>query len=453
MTKPPRLRVLTSAPKGGWTGPSASGPAAPGDPLATRLYALAPRAVGTVETESLTSFVRALATEHVVSPSALLRVEVFEPHKLAVGQKHLAIAPVLCTESINGAYRTTEVLVRALERLTGSVVQPSTMLGRDHAVCFDGALRHVRAWCPQCLEGNDPYDRLQWAFTDVTSCQRHALRLVDRCGSRTCGRQHRPWHHRASAAACPFCGTPLSRGARIKAPVADSSEVIVRDLLALLLTGVPLTRDAISAGLVSALAATSWAQLSASSGVSIATMCGIRRKSIRPQLDVLVNLIGASGEDVSEFLGHAPTAITTRKLPKPTKGPGPRGKKLAYTPPVLEQALRDALALPDGQIPSAKAFARAHKTTLDTLRRRWPLLAVALGRAFRAQEHARRTRREAKEIEMLRTAFDAARRDGDPTKRTVIKILGRPGWFLQKHIQLAYAEMIGEDRKGDRRAA
>lgn len=411
------------------------------DPLATRLYHLGPRGLGTFETESLTSYVRRLATEHVVSPSALLRLEILEPHRIEKKQRHHALAPVLSLESINGAYRTTDLLVLGLERATGIALRGTTMLGRDSAVCFDGAFRHVRAWCPECLSADDPYDRLVWAFNDITTCRRHGLLLVDRCGNKKCGKQHRPWHRAANARLCPFCGAPLSSGGNTERK-PDASEAIVRDLLALLLTGTPLTRDAIAAGLVHLLERWSWAVVSGMSGISIATLCGIRRRSIRPQLDVLVNLIGSSGEDVQTFLAHPATQIITRRLPKPTKGLGPRGKKLAFTPPTLEQALRDAIAQPEGQIPSAKGFARGRKTTLDTLRRRWPQLTVELAHAFRAQEQARRLRREATEVGLLSEAVSEARRLGDPRKRTVERLLGRKALFRQKHIQNAYARMV-----------
>jgi len=418
-----------------------AGAGTPGAPPATRLFHLAPRGIGTLETESLTSFARRLATEHVVSPSALLRHEILEPNRVSKGQRHHALAPVLAYESINGAYRATDVLVRGLEAATGVALRATTLLDRDRAVCFDGAFRHVRAWCPRCLEPKDPYDRLLWAFTDIKTCHRHGLALVDRCGNPTCGKQHRPWHRAANAYACPYCGTPLSCGVRTKA-VPDASEAIVRDLLALLLTGTPLTADAISAGLVALLQRWSWREVEAASGVSIATLCGIRRRSIRPELAVLVNLIGSAGEDVHTFLSHPSRPIVTRRLPKSLTAPGPRGKPLAFTPPALEGALRAALALPDGQIPSAKAFARAHKTTLDTLRRRWPGLTTQLGAAFRAQEKRRRRRREAAEVALLTDAVAEARRIGDMRRQTVRKLLGRPAAFRQKHIRDAYAQMV-----------
>jgi hypothetical protein len=397
--------------------------------------------LGTLETESLTSYARRLATEHVVSPSALLRHEILEPHRIAKQQRHHALAPVLTFESINGAYKTTEIIVRGLEEGTGLALRGTTMLGRDDAVCFDGAFRHFRAWCRACLAAEDPYDRLLWAFSDIKTCDVHQQVLVDRCGGAACGKQHRPWHRAAHASTCPYCGEPLSGGARTIA-VPDASEAIVRDLLALLLTGAPLTSDAIAAGLAALLKRWSWAVVAAMSGMSIATLCGIRRRSIRPQLDMLVKLIAGSREDVHSFLAHPQLPIVTRRLRRPVNGRGPRGKALAYTPPALEQALRDALAMPDGEIPSAKGFARAHKTTVDTLRRRWPQLAVDLGRAFRAQETRRRRRREAAEVVLLAEAVNEARRLGDLRRRTVERLLKRRALFRQKHIQDAYAQMV-----------
>jgi hypothetical protein len=423
-------------------------------PKTTRLYVLEPLGVGTIETESLTSYVRRLAAAHVVSPSALLRLEVLEPHRLSAGQRHQSMAPVLGTESINGA-RRSRLLVDALEELTGvSRVRETSLLDRDRAVCFDGAFRDFRAWCPECLTDGTPYDRLLWSFSAIKTCVRHDCRLEDRCPRARCGKPHRPWHRSASPGGCPFCGEPLDRpaeGGRQTEPAA--MELVLRDFLTLLMTGSAVTPDSIARGVIALLGGRTWTEVTQLTRVSRATLCGIRRQSLRPNVDVLLRLMVASGESVADFLAHPARRIVTRRLPAVSSSTLRRGRLLVEPSTVVERALRDALARPEGQIPSAKRFAREHATTADALRKRWPDAVTALGRAFQEQERRRRATREAQEIALVREAVFTARRTGEPSRRTVEQLLRRPALFRQPHVRRAYLDALVDDLRVVRDAA
>lgn len=423
-------------------------------PKTTRLYVLQPLGLSTIETESLTSYVRRLAAAHVVSPSTLLRLEVLEPHRRSAGQRHHVLAPVLCTESINGARRSTRILVGALEELTGvSSVRETCLLDRDRAVCFEGAFRHFRAWCPECLADGTPYDRLLWSFSAIKTCVRHERSLEDRCPRPRCGKPNRPWHRAASPDGCPFCGEKLestAQGSIHAEPAAD--ELVLRDLLALLLTGSAVTPDVIARGAAALLDGRTWSEVTQMTGVSRTTLCGIRRQSLRPNVDVLMRLLAASGESATDFLTHPVRPIVTRHLPAVKSSTTPRGRVLVHPPAVLGRALRDALG-PEGQIPSAKHFAREHATTVDRLRKSWPDLVKALGRAFREQERRRRTAREAQEVALVREAVFTARRNGAASRRTVEKLLGRPALFRQPHVRRAYRDALVDELREVRDAA
>lgn len=424
-------------------------------PKATRLYVVQPLGLGTAETESLTSYVRRLAAAHVVSPSTLLRFEVLEPHRRSAGQRHQVMAPVLCTESINGARRSTRILVDALEELTGvSRVRETSLLDRDRAVCFDGAFRDFRAWCPECLADGTPYDRLLWSFSAIKTCVRHERPLEDRCPRKHCGEPHRPWHRSASPDGCPFCGERLDHpatGGRRPEPAAK--ELVLRDLLALLLTGSAVTPDMVARGAAALLDGRTWSEVAQMTAVSRTTLCGIRRQSLRPNVDVLLRLVAASGESVADFLAHPARRIVTRRLPAVKSSTPAQGRVLVHPSAVLERALRDALARPEWQIPSAKGFARDHATTVDTLRKSWPDLVKALGRAFREQERRRRAAREAREVALVREAVFAARRNGEASRRTVEKLLGRPALFRQPHVRRAYRDALVDELREVRDAA
>jgi len=424
-------------------------------PKTTRLYVVQPLGLGTIETESLTSYVRRLAAAHVVSPSTLLRLEVLEPHRRSAGQRHQVLAPVLCTESINAARRSTRILVDALEELTGvSSVRETCLLDRDRAVCFEGAFRDFRAWCPECLADGTPYDRLLWSFSAIKTCVRHERSLEDRCPRPRCGEPHRPWHRAASPDGCPFCGEKLDRtaGDGIHAEPAPN-ELVLRDLLALLLTSSAVTPDVIARGAATLLDGRTWAEVAQMTGVSRTTLCGIRRQSLRPNVDVLLRLVVGSGESVADFLAHPARRIVTRLLPAVTSSTLPRDGMLVHPSAVRERALRDALARPEGQIPSAKHFAREHATTVDRLRKSWPDLVKALGRAFRDQERRRRAAREAQEVALVREAVFSARRNGEASRRTVERLLGRPALFRQPHVRRAYRDALVDELKEVRDAA
>ena len=427
----------------------------PSMPKTTRLYVVQPLGLGTIETESLTSYVRRLAAAHVVSPSVLLRLEILEPHRRSAGQRHQVLAPVLCTESINGARRSTRILVDALEELTGvSRVRETSLLDRDRGVCFDGAFRDFRAWCPECLAEGTPYDRVLWSFSAIKTCVRHERPLEDRCPRPRCGKSHRPWHRAASPDGCPFCGEKLGHlagGGSQSEPAA--TERVLRDLLALLLTGSAVTPDAIARGAAALLDGRTWAEVAQMTGVSRTTLCGIRRQSLRPNVDVLLRLVVASGESVADFLAHPARRIVTRRLPAVKSSVPLRGRVLVHPSAVLERALRDALALPEREIPSARRFARDHATTVDRLRKSWPDLVKALGRAFQQQERRRRAAREAQEVALVREAVFTARRTGGASRRTVEKLLGRPALFRQPHVRRAYLDALVDELREVRDAA
>jgi hypothetical protein len=417
----------------------------------TRLYQLAPRGLGSLETESLTSYVRRLSAAHVVAPSALVRKEILEPYCASAGLRHAPIQPTLVFESINAAFATTRLLVDSLGFLTGVAnLAALTLLGRDQAICFDGSFRHERAWCPRCLAEDEPWDRLLWALRATTACARHDQLLIDACAH--CGKSHRPWHRRANPTTCPHCGAALGSTAKAAHIEIEADERALRDVMATLLTGGAITKSQIAHGVIALLASHPWATVTATTGASSGSLCGLRRQSLRGELKLVLALIAGSGEAAVDFLGHAPAAILTRRLTQTTPG-RPRGRPLVHSRTALEAALRSALAQPQGQIPSVRSFARAHHTSRDTLGRYWPELTKALGHAYKEQERARRRAREATEVVLLEAAFAESRRIGAPNRRTVEELMVRGELFLQPHIRGAYKRLLGNELKGTPNAA
>ena len=121
-------------------------------PPPTRLYHLAPIGVGTMQTESLTSYVARLADAHCVRVSTLVHREI-GPGVLDHGAVR-SLAQRNWTHyshAINGTEATAQVLVDALQALTGRLeLCFLTLLTWSQVVPPLGLLRRERAWCPTC---------------------------------------------------------------------------------------------------------------------------------------------------------------------------------------------------------------------------------------------------------------------------------------------------------------
>lgn len=181
--------------------------------MSTQLFALLPQEIGTGRVESLTSYVRRLAAAHTVSPCTLLRQFVLAPRRSAYRQRHLVFEPSRATESLNGTGAGPTLVLTALENLTGvRHLERTTIAALSSGIQFRQSFRTHRAWCPECLNCQEPFDRLVWALSISHRCVLHRVLLVDRC--KRCGRQHRPLDPRATPRACPFCASDLAWGVR-----------------------------------------------------------------------------------------------------------------------------------------------------------------------------------------------------------------------------------------------
>lgn len=156
-------------------------------PPRSRLYGLAPREVGTIWVESLTSYLNRLGWMHGVSPRALVVQEIvpylsqdYPRHQLATFSRATAM-------NINGNGSVALEWSSILERLTA---RPSLNLLTLHHWIGDlpsrGHLREKPSWCPVCYtewrKQNTPlYQPLMWLFQIVTICPRHKRQLQDHC--------------------------------------------------------------------------------------------------------------------------------------------------------------------------------------------------------------------------------------------------------------------------------
>lgn len=272
------------------------------------LFALQPLGLRTAQVESLASYVRRLAAEHVVSPTTLLRCLVLVP---SPGRPRSYVDPPACTEGVNGATGTTSQILTALAALTRvDSLQRTTLIDLERVVYLRGSFRTFRAWCRVCLR-SDPiaYDRLAWAVSLSRSCIVHSCELSESCAN--CGRSHRPWHSRATPQYCPHCGAPLTAGTS-EIVQSDRFTEVIADLIRFAQHCGRLAPEAIRGGISAAVARMGGAPaLGAEVGLDPESLYRLEFSG-RPELSTFVKLVVASGEALVSFLSHTPRRAKRR---------------------------------------------------------------------------------------------------------------------------------------------
>ncbi len=159
-------------------------------PPRSRLYGMAPREVGTVWAESLTSYINRLGWQHGVAPRTLMAQEVVPAlapewrSNFASRRLNIFTAHAMC---LNGAGNPAAIWLTALSQLTMRSDLPLlTSLWRIGDLPNYGNLRLSPAWCPVCYvewkKQNVPiYQPLLWMLQVMVICPRHKRRLVEFC--------------------------------------------------------------------------------------------------------------------------------------------------------------------------------------------------------------------------------------------------------------------------------
>ncbi|MBD1897729.1 TniQ family protein [Coleofasciculus sp. FACHB-129] len=163
-------------------------------PPRSRLYHLEPIGVGTLYTESLSSYLCRLAQEHCVTFQKLVMGEIApqmmeQDYEVALIKKNISalFSNSDAKPAINGMREKTQSLVQALKELTQRKDLKFLSLLTWKGVINERELfRQYRAWCPQCneqwrQEKKVIYEPLLWSFRQVNTCLNHRCTLVDKC--------------------------------------------------------------------------------------------------------------------------------------------------------------------------------------------------------------------------------------------------------------------------------
>jgi hypothetical protein len=196
-------------------------------PPRSTLYCLAPLGMGTVEIESLTSYIQRLAWAYRVNPRVLV-AEVILPHlrdRYYADPSHLGSFSRTRSMSINGIGEVAQDWAEVLEQLTRrSELRFLTLRPWADGLPGWGLQRNAPQWCPTCYEEwreqkQPVYQPLLWTLQAGTLGLRHAQPLVEHCP--VCQKLQSAIASKRQLGYCTQCQTWLGSKPKKEASVND----------------------------------------------------------------------------------------------------------------------------------------------------------------------------------------------------------------------------------------
>ncbi len=369
--------------------------------------------------QSFSSYLRGVASLHVVPVSWLFSEFIAEPLRHERGQRHPIVQATRATESVNGATPGSARLVaRAAEVFGQPRLVETTLIALGPALECREAFHTFRAWCPSCIRagGEHAYDRLYWTLRCVGVCVAHSVQLRTRCAS--CLRPHRPLHRLANPWSCPHCGADLAKGVACSA--LDPVSIAAYALVSAAAAAAPIDPDGVATRIAIAIErAGSGQQLAELLGVTKSTVSALRSKSARPHFHLFARL------DAWLSTGIKSTPVDRRHA---------RSGGQALTDAALRRALR--VAPP----PSLRGIAGTLGTTSATLQRTLPRLAQAVVLRRRASVLRAAALRRRRVLLTVSGSIRALQQSGRPLSRRALEAcLGAPGVLRAPEARDLYA--------------
>lgn len=161
--------------------------AAPSLPARSRLYPIEPLGLGSLLSESMTSYIARLAEAHSVPTGIFVAGELLPHYARSYLPKNRTVLWFTHARAFNGGNGWARDMVTVVETLTTHQnLQFLTLLPWAEAISPRGLLRKRRAWCPTCFEvwrqtGKTIYEPLLWALAVITVCPLHDHPLQTCC--------------------------------------------------------------------------------------------------------------------------------------------------------------------------------------------------------------------------------------------------------------------------------
>src|SRR5438132_1372828 len=182
-------------------------------PARSKLYGLVPCGLGTVWSESLTSYLNRLAWRHHVPPQHLVAQEIVPHLSQSYSRQHLSVFSWSTAMSVNGNGPLAREWANILEGLTKrSDLHALTLQWWVGDLPPHKLVREKPAWCPACYaewkdQGMPIYEPLLWIFPAVTMCMKHLCKLEEYCPG--CERRQSFIRLQSALDECPRCKTWL----------------------------------------------------------------------------------------------------------------------------------------------------------------------------------------------------------------------------------------------------
>jgi len=183
------------------------------------LYNIPPIGVGTMEVESLTSYIARIADAHCVETGTLVNeILITELKKEGIYKEENIFAVYRNqTSKFNGLSVTASKNAKIMNRLCGRDNLENLTLNKYKNILTDTRLLKVnKSWCPYCVADmkETQYEKLIWNISLVDTCHIHNVKLVDTC--QKCGANQKHIKYKTLNGFCQKCFQWLGNNNKVK---------------------------------------------------------------------------------------------------------------------------------------------------------------------------------------------------------------------------------------------
>ena len=431
-------------------------------PPRSELYCLAPLGMGTVEIESLTSYIQRLAWAYRVNPRVLV-AEVILPHlshTYYADLAHLGSFSRTRSMSINGVGEVAQDWARTLEHLTmRSDLRLLTLHPWADGLPAWGLLRQKPQWCPVCYdewrEQKQPvYQPLLWAIQAVTICLRHAQPLAERCPA--CRQSQSAIASKRGLGCCTQCGAWLGGQPRSEQACAEDlidwqkwiKEMVEELILATMMFG-SLPWHLLPAGINACVEAVGGTrQLGRITGVPNVLFCNWRKQKRTPSFTYLLKVSYALSFSPLQFMTVEPERLKNTLRAKMVYRSPPRvGLPAPASKGDLDRIQAFLQTMLEGEVAPLPLRHVAHQLGVGEkfLAGRFPhecAQILAQYQASRAERAKQRVVRECAEVEQAVRTLDE---QGIPLSRSqVVPLLSNPNILRRPEGKTAWQALCRE---------
>lgn len=172
------------------------------------LYNIPPIGVGTMEVESLTSYIARIADAHCVETGTLVNEILITELKKEGIYKEKSIFAVYknTTSKFNGLSVAAIKNAKILNKLCGrDNLENLTLIKYKNILTDTRLLKANKSWCPYCVADmkGTLYEKLIWSISLVDTCHIHNVKLVDTC--KNCGAKQKHLKFKTLNGFCQKC--------------------------------------------------------------------------------------------------------------------------------------------------------------------------------------------------------------------------------------------------------